>query len=778
MAVESALERLNEAMQASRRGDGGESIYRDVLAQKIERLALEGASRRRVAEDEWYSDAIQYKGVYDSGTQSVFRSNRNQHSEVFVNLTRARTRTLRARLADILLPTDMLNWSLRPSKVPDLPDWAIEEVREELAAAMEEEAAAAAEQQQAAPPEMAEPGMEAGMPEPGMEAPVEPTPMEEVPGAGMGLDAGMMPEPAPELPEPSEDRVYNAVYAKASEIASRMELSMADDLQASDFPGVMYQVVHEACKYGTGVLKGPVADWHTKMRWVSDEQGWGVRSETSLRPTFHPVHLWDFFPDPEASDMKGAEYVLELHRWSRSDLRMMGPQMQFDPDAVRHLLRMGPTVGGVYSNFIRAVQEFERGDSARGYDRRFYVWEYRGPIELDDLEKASGEMGVKGEQLLEGFRGDDGELDPLASLRMTVYVCQGVMLAMSLNPLDSQELPYHVFSLDPEESSMFGDGVPAMVRDSQAALNSAWRITLDNAGLAGIPAFLMHEGLQSEDSRPGIAPGKVYRFDNQVMTSLQGVSPLLPIPVAGNSQQLLEVIEYALRFMDEESSLPLIAQGEPSASATSTAHGMTLLANAVNIGFRNIVRAFDFSVTLPAMRQLYHWKMQFSDDERLKGDLEVVPLASSVLLVREVQASQRMMLVQMAGQNPEIRAAVNMPSLIRRMIEAMQIPVSEVMVSDEEYEAELARMRALEEMTAQAASAEPSKVEVEQVRQQGVMAVEELRRSTEMERLAMQREIAQLKANAQLEGQRMKASSEERRTAVETYLRKTTGQGV
>jgi len=309
------IDELKDALREGFEGAGdSERMVCHSVATGLEERAMRTSSRRRLTEDRWYQDALQYAGRYDGETLSRIRRSRTTASEIFVNITRPKTKVLRNRIAETVMPTDKINWDIRGTPIPDLPPDGRSRVEEELARIREEEGE-----------------------------------------------------------EPSPDRVHKAELAEAKRRTDAMRRLMTDQLVECRYNEVMFRLIHELCKYGTGVMKGPVREWRRRGRWTSGKPGdWRLSDRENAAPVFVPVHVWDFFPDPDATSGEDMEWCFELHRWSHSDLRRFGPELGFDERQLRHLLRERPRMGAPYHSFIRQLHEFERGEAERQHSR-FYL---------------------------------------------------------------------------------------------------------------------------------------------------------------------------------------------------------------------------------------------------------------------------------------------------------------------------------------------------------------------------------------------------------------------
>ncbi len=90
------------------------------------------------------------------------------------------------------------------------------------------------------------------------------------------------------------------------------------------------------------------------------------------------------------------------------------------------------------------------------------------------------------------IKGEEFEdYDPLDEINVIVWFCQGHLLKFAEQPMESGDLLYSVFSFERDDTSMFGFGVPNLMRDSQKAINGGWRMTMDNAGLSVGPQVVV-----------------------------------------------------------------------------------------------------------------------------------------------------------------------------------------------------------------------------------------------------------------------------------------------
>jgi hypothetical protein len=82
--------------------------------------------------------------------------------------------------------------------------------------------------------------------------------------------------------------------------------------------------------------------------------------------------------------------------------------------------------------------------------------------------------------------------------------------------------------------------------------------------------------------------------------------------------------------------------------------------------------------------------MQFSDKPEIKGDYQVDARGSSVLLMREMQAQNLMVIAMQLGGHPIYGPMLRNRELLRKIFQAYMVPAEEVMLGDDEIDAILA----------------------------------------------------------------------------------------
>lgn len=631
------------------------------LREIVGRLQQEADRRvgaRRDVEKRWIDDLMQYHGRYDQSEEKAWTD--EGLSRVFIAMTRPKTEAMEARLMDLLFPTDDKNWGIEPTPVPELleaADGAAKQIAALRAQAMEGQNAdpMAAQQTQAA--------------------------LGEAEALKARIDAAM---------------------DEARRRAKGMALEIEDQLVEGLYPAVNRDVIRDACKLGTGVLKGPVTGIRPRRGWKVDPDSGKFVLDMSGAQRPSPIHvdLWSFFPDMDVATIEESEGVFERHLMNKKALRRLA-RIQgggFDRDAIRRVMESGAQRGGS-PDYLQHLRAITGARTALAGDL-FHVWEYNGPIEAEEMRDlalalVAATMDEDAREMYEATAADMLDVDPLEEVHACIWFCQGEVLKFALYPLDSGEPIYSVFNLFKDEASVFGYGIPHAIRHPQAMLNSAVRMLMDGAKLSTGEQILVDKArVEPENGDWRMEPRKVWLWDSDQGAAGIEVPPFQTFRVGSDVNQIVGIIELAERFIDALAGLPQIAQGEQGMTTTQTAGGMAILMNSANVVFRRIVKNYDDDITVPTIRRWYDWNMQFSPKEDIKGDFEIDARGSSVLLIREMQAQNLGMLLQAFGHDPEIGPMLRKRDLFERYLQANMIPASSAMKSESEHnevEARIAR---------------------------------------------------------------------------------------
>jgi hypothetical protein len=606
----------------------------NMLGSKLDRLAQEQVAGRQMIETRWLEDLRQYHGEYTP--EETKRMSYNSSSQVFVNITRNKTRAGIARMSDMLLPNDDTNFGIKSTPVP--------------AMSATNSAPMQADMQQQGDPLMHGQGMVNGMPESHQSMDPE-THAKAMQVMGQGAQA--------EKNEPKQ---------QADEAARQMQQQIEDDFAEANYNAHARDVIEDACKLGLGVLKGPKVVNRTRRAWITDPQTGQstIEVQDELRAGLERVDPWDVFPDMSASSAAEAEFWFERKLLNRKQLRELADL----PGVIEGQLRRALESDGSHyiSNDRRQELRAITGVDTVTNDRKYELWEYWGPLDKDEL-KACGCEDI-----------DD---DVLVEYTGCVLMVGGHVIKAAINPLESGDLPYSVFNWEKDDSSIFGFGIPYLMRQPQKVVNASWRMMMDNAAVSAGPQIVMKKrSVVPQDGSWALRPNKVW-----LDTGDEPVGSVFQVyQIENNQGGLFAIFEAAQKLADTETNLPILLQGEGMSSGAGgkTFGGMQMLMNNSNLVLRSAVKNFDDGVTAPTVRRFYDYHMMYTDRPEIKGDFDIVARGTSVLIAREEQQEKLMMLSQVAAQNPVFAKLTNWAGLYREILRTMQVQVDTVTYTDEE----------------------------------------------------------------------------------------------
>lgn len=716
-----AMEPADQAREASR-VEGRLAAIVGSLSREADRR--EGA--RSPVERRWIEDIEQYYGKYDAETLNNLKKSKG--SQLFINQTQQKTDAWAAKIGNTLFPTDDKNWGIGPTPVPSLARAAKEAVDKFLNA-----------QRSVA-----------------QTNPNSPEQQSAVENAATAEDEGAE---------------IKAAQDESKKRSKSMEDEIDDQLREADYQAECRKVIEDAALLGTGVLKGPVLASQRRRKWAlrptADENGnilldgegnavteYALASEHDPRPANKWVDVWSYFPDMDARDQSESESDYERHLLTDTQLKALARDPGFDADAIRELLRDGSKeTAPVFMADLRAVNDGQQSSVTN----RYKVWEYYGPLSAEDMTDLAVALGR--EDMLD----EAGQVDPLTEMYVTIWFCQGRVLKFGPHPLDSGESMYSVYNLKRDKGSIFGIGIPRLMRDSQKALSAAWRMMMDNAGLSVGPQIVINQDqVEPADGSWELTSRKVWLRKN---TGTPGVPAFEIYNIEGHQAELAGIIEMARQFIDDE-TFSQLAQGEQGSHTTPTAQGMTILTNALNIMFGRMVKNWDDGVTVPTLRRMYDWNMQFNPKDDIKGDYQVDARGSSVLLAREMQSQNLMALALSFSGHPVLGGALKDKAvpLVRRVFQSLMLSADEFVMTDEELAADAA-LKAKTPAPDPAILALENAINIAQLNANNKVEVAMIQRDTEMMRLAETGnmkldELAQFYRDRDLERQNKLASKQ------------------
>ena len=571
-------------------------------------------------ETRWLKAYRNYRGIYNEEMQFSDQ----ERSKVFVKVTKTKVNAAYSQIIDVLFGANRFPISIDPSK---LPEGVADSVSLETN------------------PQIPESNYEDRKLKPG-----------ETMGdlrKRLGALSSKLEPVADKLVEGPATSPTQVTFHPAQVAAKKMEKKIHDQLEESNARKQLRTAAFECSLFGTGIMKGPFAIDKEYPNW--DEEGEYTPTIKTV-PKTSSVSLWNFYPDPDATNMDDAEYVIERHKLSRSQLRALKRRPFFRENAVDHALDSGESYQKEY--WEQAMED----DDQEAHAERFEVLEFWGYVDTSLLEDHNVEIPKS--------------MKDLDQVSVNIWVCNNQVLRLVMNPFTPSYLPYYAFPYEINPYSFFGIGIAENMDDTQTLMNGFMRMAVDNAALSGNLLIEVDETNLVPGQDLSVYPGKVFRR--------QGGAPgqaIFGTKFPNVSNENMQMFDKARVLADESTGFPSFAHGQTGVQGVGrTASGISMLMSAANGSIRAVVKNIDDYLLSPLGKAFFHFNMQFDFDPEIKGDLEVKAQGTESLMANEVR-SQRLMQFLGVVQNPALAPFARMDYIIREIAKSMDLDPEKVVNS-------------------------------------------------------------------------------------------------
>ena len=452
------------------------------------------------------------------------------------------------------------------------------------------------------------------------------------------------------LKEGSGKTPTSITYSPAMIAAKSMEKQIMDQLQESHANKHLRSTAFEMALFGTGVMKGPFAVDKEYPNW--DEEGEYSPIFKTIPQVSH-VSVWNFYPDPDATNIEQAQYIIERHKMSRSELRALKRRPYFRSNVIEEVISEG-------ENYTKKYWEDDLIDyNQDSYVERFEILEYWGMLDTEMLQDQGIEIPK--------------ELKDYDELQANVWCSGGKLIRVVLNPFKPAKIPYMAAPYELNPYSFFGVGLAENMDDTQTLMNGFMRMAVDNAVLSGNLLIEVDETNLVPGQDLSVYPGKVFRR--------QGGAPgqaIFGTKFPNVSQENLQLFDKARQLADESTGLPSFSHGQTGVSGVGrTASGISMLMNAASGSIKTVIKNVDDYLLKPLGEGLFRFNMQFNFNPEIRGDLEVHARGTESLMANEVR-SQRLMQFLQTASNPALAPFAKFNYIIREIAKAMDLDPSKV----------------------------------------------------------------------------------------------------
>ena len=578
-------------------------------------------------EERWLRSYRNYRGLYGSDVQFT----EAEKSRVFIKVTKTKTLAAYGQIVDVLFAGNKFPISVEPTV---LPEGVVADVNFDPKKPEELKGDTAL----SSPYGFKGDGRD--LPKGATEKTLEEIlgPLEEKLSEIEGLEEGVGQTPTA------------ITFSPAMIAAKNMEKQIMDQLQESNASKQLRSTAFEMSLFGTGVMKGPFAVDKEYPSW-DDEGNYSPVFKTV--PSTSHVSVWNFYPDPDAANMDEAQYVIERHKMSRTQLRALKKRPYFRDNVIDEVIQQG-------ESYDKKYWEDDLSDYApeHGIDR-FEVLEYWGMCDVDMLE----ENGIDIPK----------ELKEFDELQANIWISNGKLIRMVLNPFKPATIPYMAAPYELNPYSFFGVGLAENMDDTQTLMNGFMRMAVDNAVLSGNLLIEVDETNLVPGQDLSVYPGKVFRR--------QGGAPgqaIFGTKFPNVSNENLQLFDKARVLADESTGFPSFAHGQTGVQGVGrTASGISMLMNAAAGSIKTVIKNVDDYLLKPLGEGMFRFNMQFNFNKDIKGDLEVVARGTESLMANEVR-SQRLMGFLQVASNPALAPFAKFPYIIREIAKSMELDPEKV----------------------------------------------------------------------------------------------------
>lgn len=549
------------------------------LGRRLQARFVQYENDRRLAELKWAKNARQVLGIYDPDIESKLDPNR---SRAYPKLTRVKCVSMLSRIMNLLFQDSDKPWAVEASPVANLDKVDLDPIL----FAIDQKAQA-------------------------------------------------------EGREPTDEEIEAAIQELANKRAQRLEREIEDQLRelggsrTLDYVALCRKVIMSGITYGMGILKGPFIADQKQRRWKRDPATGMLISQafTAERPRYEFVPIWDYYPDMAAKTLEQMDGQFTRVVMSRAQVNALKQRPDFLVPMIERALEKIPNGNYKRRSFetdLRAMGPQQNVTEAERGKYEAIVWE--GQVSGMELHAAGVDLTDE-QRALEH--------------RACIWQIDDVVIKAEIDPwtlLAGNEAPkmFHHFIFEEDESTLLGNGLPNIVRDSQMSLCAATRMSIDNGSIAcGINLEVNTEFLSLNQDVTAVQPYKIWYREDANPATMQ-YPAVREIKFDSRLGELKVLSDTFLAFADMETFVGPATGGDMQKGPSEplrTASGASMLRGDAALPFKDVVRNFDiFNQSL--INSLLVFNKMFNKNPQLRGDFQAIARGATSLIAKEVLGIQ------------------------------------------------------------------------------------------------------------------------------------------
>lgn len=455
------------------------------------------------------------------------------------------------------------------------------------------------------------------------------------------------------------------IRAQAQVAADMMSDRIQDELLQGGWMTAISEFIDDLTTFPSAILKGPVIRRKPKLQWVDAGGKWVVQIEDQFIKEIERVDPFDIYPAPRASGIDDG-YIIERHRMSRSDLDQLIGVEGYDDKAIRAVL----SEYGRNGLRMWLWHDTEKADAEGKH--------VSGLLSAPDPEIDALQFWgtVSGEMLLDWGMSEDEIPDPTKEYNVEAWLIGEWVIKATLNFDPMGRKPYYKASWENIPGAFWGNSVADLVRDAAMMCNSAARALANNMGIASGPQVGVNlTRLADGEEITQMVPWKIWQFRSDPHGASD--APLTFFQPASQAAELMAVYEKFATLADETSGIPKYITGDSApGGAGRTASGLSMMLQSAGKSIKQVISTIDVHVITPLLNRWYDWNMQFSDDETLKGDVQISAKGVLALMNKETAMVRRNEFLQLTLNSPVVQQVVGLEGvadLLREMSKGLDM---------------------------------------------------------------------------------------------------------
>jgi hypothetical protein len=473
-----------------------------------------------------------------------------------------------------------------------------------------------------------------------------------------------------------KDQAYRQLGDIAEETARRMEKKMHQQMIEGNWTTAFAQFIDDLVTFPAAVLKGPVVRNRPELKWVKISGGnYDLQVQNTLALEWERVSPFNIYPAPDASTVDDG-YLIERHKLSRADLHELIGVDGYSDGAIRGVLEQygkGGLREWIYVDLTKATAE-GKSTTAAG----------QNPSELIDALQFWG--SVQGSLLRDWGMTEEEVPDAMAEYPIEAWLIGTWIIKAVINPDPLGRKPYYKTSYEEVPGAYWGNSVADLCRDTQDVCNAAARSLVNNMSLASGPQVVYNiDRLPEGENVTQLYPWKIWQVTSDPIGS--GAKPVEFYQPSTQANELMAVYERFSVLADEYTGIPrYMTGGSVTGGAARTASGMSMLMTNAGKSIKQVIANIDEHVIKPCVSRLYYYNMRYSDDQDLKGDVDIVARGASSILEKEQAQQRRNEFLQIALNSPVAQQVVGMEGiaeLLRQAASTLDMNVDKIVPSAE-----------------------------------------------------------------------------------------------